>query len=168
MHVDTITAVVIVVMVIQIWRIKSKFWVHLDSCVNNGTWLSFCKIGITPILSTGPFERLHSKVNQITCPRPNRQENLIFLIIFRPEPEVPTRFSDESVHFCLLIPGKNILFFLVWRGPQLYIVVQIWEAANLVHFRKASVLPLHEYRRDISQVEIPFFCNKQCSTVMTL
>ena len=71
MHEDTITTVVIVVMVIQIWRIKSKFWAHLDSCVNNGTWLSFSKIWITPILSTGPFERLHSKVKQITSPRPD-------------------------------------------------------------------------------------------------
>ena len=147
MHEDTITTVVIVVMVIQIWRIKSKFWVHLDSCVNNGTWLSFSPIWITPILSTVPFERLHSKVKQITSPRPDPdcQENLIFLIIFCPEPEMPTRFSDESVHFCLLIPDKNILadscfkysrlmrswgqclslIHELWRGPQLlYIFVQ--------------------------------------------
>ena len=131
MHEDTITTVVIVVMVIQIWRIKSKFWVHLDSCVNNGTWLSFSPIWITPILSTGPFERLHSKVKQITSPRPDLQENLIFLIIFRPKPEMPTRFSDESVHFCLLIPDKNILADSCFKYSRL---MRSWgQCLSLIH-----------------------------------
>ena len=119
MHEDTITTVVIVVMVIQIWRIKSKFSFFFGFLCNNSTWLSFSPIWITPILSTVPFERLHSKVKQITSPRPDPdrdQKTSFSWSYFAPsqkcQPDSAMRVSTFACSYLarifLLIPVSNI------------------------------------------------------------
>ena len=137
MHEDTITTVVIVVMVIQIWRIKSKFSFFFGFLCNNSTWLSFSPIWITPILSTVPFERLHSKVNQITSPRPDPdrdQKTSFSWSYFAPsqkcQPDSAMRVSTFACSYLL----KNILAHTCWEYSNYSRTVMSWgQCLSLIH-----------------------------------